>query len=224
MPADGWAKCAAVCRRSISCICKRSCICCRGSSKPAAIRSHGRSLRKWALRSEISRSCARIKCMTTALRRRGWRWISTSRCWPIQLRQTGSVIRWMRWRCCKQGRIRPSSGGSSRRLSGRTRRWRSNRRANEKAAVSGDATLRWPAVGLRSVLETPVAELSQEAVLERQRILAAFPDYQAMLDAGHQAHDQLVAGPVFASTPTESKSLSALFDTWERSASDGSSC
>ena len=73
-------------------------------------------------------------------------------------------------------------------------------------------------LALRAILETPVAELSQEAVLQRQNILAKFPEYQTLSDAGLKIRDQLAASPVFGANAAETKSLGALFDAWDRNA------
>ena len=75
-------------------------------------------------------------------------------------------------------------------------------------------------LALRAILESPVADLSQEAVLQRQRILASFPDYQTLADAGQKIREQLIAGPILASSPAETKTLGALYDAWERNAID----
>jgi len=71
-------------------------------------------------------------------------------------------------------------------------------------------------LALRAILESPVADLSPEAVLERQRILASFADYQTLVDAGQKIREQLMAGPILASNPTETKALGGLYDAWER--------
>jgi len=73
-------------------------------------------------------------------------------------------------------------------------------------------------LALRAILESPVADLSQEALLQRQLILANARDYQTLIDAGQKIHDQLLAGPILASTPADTKALSPLYDAWERNA------
>jgi hypothetical protein len=73
-------------------------------------------------------------------------------------------------------------------------------------------------LALRAILESPVTELSQEALLQRQRILGSFPEYQALVDAGLKIRDQLLAGPILASNPAETKTLGTLYETWGRNA------
>ncbi len=75
-------------------------------------------------------------------------------------------------------------------------------------------------LALRAILESPVASLDAEAVLERQRILAGFAAYQTLDSVGQKIHDQLVASPILASNPSETKMLNALYDAWERNATD----
>jgi hypothetical protein len=75
-------------------------------------------------------------------------------------------------------------------------------------------------LALRAVLEKPVHELTQQAVLERQRILGAFGDYQTLVDAGLKIHDQLLTTSILATTATDTKSLKVLYDAWERNAAD----
>src|SRR5262249_6806036 len=72
-------------------------------------------------------------------------------------------------------------------------------------------------IALRAIMETPVAELSQEAVLQRQMILAAVRDYQPSIDAGFKARDKLVASTVLGSNAAETKALAPLYDAWEKS-------
>ncbi len=73
-------------------------------------------------------------------------------------------------------------------------------------------------LALRAILESPVADLSQEAVLQRQHILTSFSNYQALMDAGQKIRDQLLVSPILATNPTEIKTLSPLYDAWERNA------
>ncbi|HEX3599378.1 MAG TPA: hypothetical protein VHU84_04510 [Lacipirellulaceae bacterium] len=75
-------------------------------------------------------------------------------------------------------------------------------------------------LALRAILESPVAELSPEALLERQRIFATFGEYQKLVDAGQKIHDQLVMGPVLPTNAAETKSLTPLYDAWQRNALD----
>ena len=72
-------------------------------------------------------------------------------------------------------------------------------------------------LALRTILESPVRELSQEASLERQHLIASFPQYPALADAGHKLRDQLRAGPILPSNPAETKALGASYDAWEHS-------
>jgi len=75
-------------------------------------------------------------------------------------------------------------------------------------------------LALRAILESPVTELSQEAVLQRQRIQAAYPEYQTLVDAGQKIRDQLAAGPVLPTNPEETKLLGGLYDAWNRNSVD----
>lgn len=73
-------------------------------------------------------------------------------------------------------------------------------------------------LALRAILESPVASLSQEAILQRQQILGKFPEYQTLTDAGIKTRDQLVASPILPSGPAETKVLGQLYDAWHESA------
>ncbi|MCC7476037.1 MAG: hypothetical protein IT425_11630 [Pirellulales bacterium] len=73
-------------------------------------------------------------------------------------------------------------------------------------------------LALRGILETPLAELSQEAVLQRQRILATFAVYQTLVDEGQKLHDQLQAGPVLASDSAETRTTAPLYEAWQKNA------
>jgi hypothetical protein len=75
-------------------------------------------------------------------------------------------------------------------------------------------------VALRAILEAPAAELSREGVLQRQQILASFPAYRTLADAGQRLADQLRAGPVLPGDPANSKSLSALYDDLGKNATE----
>lgn len=75
-------------------------------------------------------------------------------------------------------------------------------------------------LALRAILESPVADLSQEAVLQRQRIQGSFPEYQTLVDAGQKVREQLLAGPILATNPDEAKALGALYDAWNRNTVD----
>ncbi len=73
-------------------------------------------------------------------------------------------------------------------------------------------------LGLRAVLEAPEAELSREAVLQRQHLLVSFPAYRALSEAGQRLYDQLRAGPIIASDEAQRKPLAARFDDWAKNA------
>lgn len=75
-------------------------------------------------------------------------------------------------------------------------------------------------LALRAILESPLSELSSEAVLQRQKILATFSDYQTLLDAGQKIHDQLAASPIIATNAGETKTLGPLYDAWQRNVFD----
>ena len=69
---------------------------------------------------------------------------------------------------------------------------------------------------LRTILEAPEAELSRDALLQRQQILASFPTYGALADAGQRVYEQLRAGPIVPLAPADAKPLSALYDAWKK--------
>ncbi|MCI0335501.1 MAG: CHAT domain-containing protein [Planctomycetes bacterium] len=71
---------------------------------------------------------------------------------------------------------------------------------------------------LRSILEAPEAELSRDAVLQRQQILTAFPAYRTLADRGQQIYDELRAGPLIAADGAETKKLASLYEYWEKNA------
>ncbi|HVT29703.1 MAG TPA: hypothetical protein VHE81_16920 [Lacipirellulaceae bacterium] len=71
---------------------------------------------------------------------------------------------------------------------------------------------------LRAVLESPQADLSRDELLQRQQLLAAFPEYQTLAQAAQQICDQLRAGPLLATNGADSKPLAALYDQWDRNA------
>jgi hypothetical protein len=73
-------------------------------------------------------------------------------------------------------------------------------------------------LALRAILESPLADLSQEAILQRQQLLGRFPEYQTLCDSGVKARDQLLASPILPSNPAEAKTLDPLYDAWEQSA------
>lgn len=74
-------------------------------------------------------------------------------------------------------------------------------------------------IALRTILETPDAELSNDAVLQRQQILATYPEYRTLIDAGRKTLNQLVASPILGSTAAETKPLHGLYEQWDHNAS-----
>lgn len=75
-------------------------------------------------------------------------------------------------------------------------------------------------LALRTILETPVADLSQEAVLGRQRLLATATNYQSLLDAGARFRDQLLNSSILPTNSSEAKSLDDIYDGWNRNVQD----
>ncbi len=73
-------------------------------------------------------------------------------------------------------------------------------------------------LALRTILESPEADLSRNALLQRQQIFATFPEYRALAQAGQQIYTQLRAGPVLAAAPADAKPLTALYEQWGRNA------
>jgi hypothetical protein len=71
---------------------------------------------------------------------------------------------------------------------------------------------------LRSILESPQGELTRDGLMQRQQLEALFPAYKNLADVGRATYDQLRAGPLIATNPAETKSVSALFDQWEANA------
>ncbi len=69
-------------------------------------------------------------------------------------------------------------------------------------------------IALRTILEAPQNELSREAMLQRQQLLAMFPAYRQLSEAGVPMVDALRAGPVVGSDAAENKKLDAQFDAW----------
>jgi len=70
-------------------------------------------------------------------------------------------------------------------------------------------------LALRTILELPDADLSLEAVLQRQQILLAFPAYKTLADSGQKLFDQLRASPILPPDAAEAKTLSSWYDAWE---------
>lgn len=69
-------------------------------------------------------------------------------------------------------------------------------------------------MALRTILEAPAGELSTSAKLERQQLLANFPDYARLANAGQQMYQQLRAGPVVSPPGANAKSLHDQFAKW----------
>lgn len=74
-------------------------------------------------------------------------------------------------------------------------------------------------LALRTLLEAPEADLSNDGLVQRQQLFAAFPDYRALAQAGQQIYAQLRGGPVLAANAADAKPLTALYDQWGRNAS-----
>jgi tetratricopeptide (TPR) repeat protein len=75
-------------------------------------------------------------------------------------------------------------------------------------------------LALRAILESPEADLSREGLTQRQQLLGSFPEYRKLADAGRQIFLQLQAGTVLATGATDAKPLNALYDQWDRNATD----
>lgn len=75
-------------------------------------------------------------------------------------------------------------------------------------------------LALRAILESPETDLSQDGLAQRQQLLGNFPEYRKLADAGRQIYLQLQAGTVLATGAAEAKSLNALYDQWDRNATD----
>jgi hypothetical protein len=71
---------------------------------------------------------------------------------------------------------------------------------------------------LRMILEAPDAQLSQDALLERQQIQSIFPMYKTLADASQTLQDQLRAGPVLPTNAAETKSLTNQYEQWQKNA------
>jgi hypothetical protein len=71
-------------------------------------------------------------------------------------------------------------------------------------------------LALRTILEAPQNELSRDAMLQRQQLLAAFPLYRQLLEANLPMVDALRGGPVIGTGAAETKKLDAQFDAWEK--------
>jgi hypothetical protein len=73
-------------------------------------------------------------------------------------------------------------------------------------------------LALRAILEAPQNELSRDAMLQRQQLLAMFPAYRQLAEASVPTYDALRAGPVLGSDATETKKLDAQYDVWGKNA------
>lgn len=68
-------------------------------------------------------------------------------------------------------------------------------------------------LALRAILEAPPADLTQEQMLQRQALLAAYPGYRDLDTAGRQLADELRAGPIVAAGD-DSRTIGDRFDAW----------
>ncbi len=75
-------------------------------------------------------------------------------------------------------------------------------------------------LALRAILESPEADLSRDGHAQRQQYLGSFPEYRTLANAGRQIYLQLQGGPVLAATAADAKPLTALYDQWDRNASE----
>jgi hypothetical protein len=69
-------------------------------------------------------------------------------------------------------------------------------------------------LALRTILEAPEQTLSRDAVLERQQLLALFPMYRQLSEAGAKLQETLRAGPVLVADGDNAKALAAQYDAW----------
>jgi CHAT domain len=68
---------------------------------------------------------------------------------------------------------------------------------------------------LRTVLEAPQAQLSRDALLQRQQILTSFPAYRALSDAGQRIYEKLRGGSILPTGPADAKPIGALYSAWQ---------
>ncbi|MEX2316939.1 MAG: CHAT domain-containing protein [Pirellulales bacterium] len=73
-------------------------------------------------------------------------------------------------------------------------------------------------VALRTILEAPERELSQDAALQRQQFLANVPAYRELSAAGSQLQGELRAGPLVAKNEENTKPLADRYDAWAKNA------
>jgi tetratricopeptide (TPR) repeat protein len=75
-------------------------------------------------------------------------------------------------------------------------------------------------LALRAILESPETDLSHEGLIQRQQLLGSFPEYRKLADAGRQLYLQLQGGAVLGTDAATAKPLNALYDQWDRNATD----
>jgi hypothetical protein len=71
-------------------------------------------------------------------------------------------------------------------------------------------------LALSTILEAPMEDLPQAAVLQRQQLHSNFPGYLALAQAGQKLESQLRTGPVIAADQKDSKTLGAQYKAWEK--------
>lgn len=71
-------------------------------------------------------------------------------------------------------------------------------------------------LALRALLEAPAVELSNDAALQRQRIMTDFPTYAELSAAGTQFERQLAGRPVLAEAQAEQAELTELYKSWQK--------
>ena len=73
-------------------------------------------------------------------------------------------------------------------------------------------------LALRNVLEAPAAELSQAAPLERQQLVANFPEYGGLSKAAAALWQQLRGGSLKSESGAAGQALAAKLDDWQKNA------
>lgn len=71
-------------------------------------------------------------------------------------------------------------------------------------------------LALRTVLEAPQDTLSRAASLQRQQLLALYPEYQELADAGARIYESLRAGPVLAADSPQARPLAEQYAAWDK--------
>jgi hypothetical protein len=90
-------------------------------------------------------------------------------------------------------------------------------RAKRERFLSGLA-LGGRMLALRNVLERPAAELSQAALLERQQLVANFPEYGGLSKAAAALWQQLRSGSLKSESGAAGQALAAKLDDWQKNA------